>query len=289
MLGEIRELSEPVSRNSNEAQDEAFWKAEYQNLQTEFEYFNDKYRNTLAKIQSLSLQFEEVMRLVDPNTQSILGNLNNELKSIYRVSRHSRTSSFNIEGTLNLKISPKTKRKLLFDDIPVESETNEEMEIIERLREENIKLNKVILGLKRKGKKEEKEKDLGRLEGNRESFVFGDVSRKEIELLKERNSELERKLDSIGRMELGINEYYRSSIPDVLVYHKRLFEGFVKKVNYLQDKENRVLAVFQELKEEVDQRMAERFEWWKVLLAFVVLVVVFKVFVNRIGSKVQYS
>lgn len=286
MLGEIRELSEPVSRNSNEPQDDLYWKQEFQNLQTEFEYFNDKYRNTLAKIQSLSLQFEEVMKLVDHNTRSILENLNNELKSIYKVSRHSRTSSFNIEGTLNLKISPKTKRKLLFDDIPVESETNEEMEIIEKLREENIKLNKVILGLKRKGNEVGR---LERFEDNRDNFVFGEVNKREIEFLKERNLELERKLDSIGRMELAINEYYRNSIPDVLVYHKRLFEGFVKKVNYLQDKENRVLEVFQELKEEVDQRMAEKFGWWKVLLIFVVFLIGFKVFVNRLGSKVQYS
>lgn len=286
MLGEINELPEPVSISSNEHNEDYYWKQEYQNLQTEFEYFNDKYRNTLAKIQSLSLQFEEVQKLVDPHTRNILETLNDELKSIYKVSRHSRTSSFNIEGTMNLKISPKTKRKLLFDDIPVESETNEEVEIIENLREENIRLNKMILTLKKKNKEAE---NVGHGQENIEIFGVSEVLRREIELLKDRNLELEKKIDQIGIMELGINEYYRNAIPNVLGYHKRLFEAFVKKVNYLQDKENRVLAVFHELKEEVDHRMLERNYWWKIFIIFFIFAIGVKVLLNKVGSKVQYS
>lgn len=286
MLGEINELPEPISISSNEHNEDYYWKQEYQNLQTEFEYFCDKHRNTLARIQSLSFQFEEVQNLVDPNTRSILENLNDELKSIYKITRHSRTSSFNIEGTMNLKISPKTKRKLLFDDIPVESETNEELEIIEKLREENIRLNKMVLELKKKSKDGEW---AGKGQDRTEFFGVSEVLRKEAELLKVRNDELEKKIDQIGRMEAGINEYYRNAIPNVLGYHKRLFEGFVKKVNFLQDKENRVLAVFHELKEEVDQRMLENNYWWKIFVIFVIFAIGAKVFLNKVGSKVQYS
>jgi hypothetical protein len=291
LLGEIKETSEPLSRSSYDccADDEHFLKIELQNAQNEFNYLSDKHKNTQARIQGLTLLLEEFGKKLDKDLAFEVSGLVVELKDIYRESRHSRASSFNIEGTLNLKISPMaTKRKLLFDDIPLESETNQEMETIEKLKEENIQANRSILELKKKVRDlEEKILSFKVNPGEAPRFIE-EIFRFENNRLKTRICELEKRIDTAIRQEATINEYYNVHIPTYLNYYRRLYEAFLKKLNYLKDKENRIFEVYKTLNSEISQ--SQGYKTFSVNFTILILVVAFilGVFFMKASSKVQY-
>ena len=234
------------------------------------------------------MHLEEFSQSLEETKSLALMSIVDELKSIYKESRHSRASSFNIEGTLNMKISPQTQRKLLFDDIPLESETNEEMETIEKLKEQNVEANREILHLKRRVRDAEEKLISFRIGSSEQPRYIEEIFKFENARLKQRISDLEKRIDSSIRQESMINEYYNSHIPNFLNYYRRLYEAFLKKLNYLKDKETRIFEVYKSLNAEMDETSG--FKWVNLNITVFALIIVFIVgmVILRESNNVQY-
>lgn len=290
LLGEIKETSEPLSRSSCDEQIEAdhYSKLDLQNLQTEFQFLSEKHKTTQAKIQSLTMHLEEFSQLLENPKSVQLQSLVEELKLIYKESRYSKTSSFNIEGSQNIKSNSQTQRKLLFDDVALENENFEEIENIERLKELNLEANREILELKKRIKDDEDKICAFRTGSVEQPRYIEEVFRFENGRLKERIFDLEKKIESLIKQESMINEYYCNQIPNFLNYYRRLYEAFLKKGNYLRDKENRMFEVYKSLNQEFNEASGIRWMNVNIILFGVVIAVIIGVIVFRGINKVQY-
>ena len=293
LLGEIKETPEPLSRSSCDDQNEAdhYSRLGLQSIQNEFNYLSEKHKTTQAKIQSLTMHLEEFSQSLDKSKSLTLQSLVDELKLIYKESRYSRTSSFNIEGSQNTKFNPQTQRKLLFDDVALESEANEaneDFESVEKLKEQNIEANKEIFELKKRISEAEEKLCSFRIGSLEQPRYIEEVFRFENARLKERISDLEKKLEALIKRESMINEYYNSQIPNFLSYYRRLYEAFLKKLNYLKDKESRIFEVYKSLNKEYDESSGSK--WMNANITFFVLIAAFimGIIVVREINKVQY-
>jgi hypothetical protein len=102
-----------------------------------------------------------------------------------------------------------------------------------------------------------------------------EMTKEEIRLAKNRNLDLEKILEELKKDQMKYDEYYQNTFVGVVPYYKKLYECYLAKLNFLKDKENRLLRIYKQLKDELDNDSVSERNSFYMLVCFLLLIIFF--------------
>ena len=111
---------------------------------------------------------------------------------------------------------------------------------------------------------------------NNPTYIY-DKNQDELEKTKERNQDLIHKLENIRNEEQRLNFIYQKEIVQLSESSKALYELYLKKQNFLMNKENQMIAIHKKLKEEFEDHCisTNKIDYFVVFLVLFVILVLF--------------
>lgn len=268
----------------------------------ELKFIIDQQKKKIAElIDANNLQKAEMIQeITEESNKSLHENVKERIKNRMQ-SKLSISSCESFDFTSNPYLGfvyEKTRGKSSFSNLPqfnideLEAKMENDQDTIVGLREENIRLNYENAELR-----ENMQELIKVLEGYRELHgsnpmtihetinqkqVPGyeilanmEMTKEEIRLAKNRNMDLEKILEELKKDQMKYDEYYQNTFFGVVPYYKKLYECYLAKLNFLKDKENRLLRIYKQLKDELDNDSVSERNSFYILVCFLLLIIFF--------------
>jgi hypothetical protein len=306
MLDEVKEMSEPGSRSSMDLslkpEEESLIHMKFEGVLNENERLKAENEDLTQKVQALSSQVKELERqktlqrkeAIQEAHAKIKKEINEEYKSPIKESIGNRLSivnsnTFEIEPVIRrlgtYEALEKNYRELKSMHYKKCEEVNQlNLEII-RIKEENLEILKENQGFvenQQSLKLDSGKKNVTWSEKESRNYSFlnyglSDEMKEELELAKERNLQFEKKIEEIKFCQSKLSQFHESSRFEVTEFYKRIYELYLRKETYLEDKENRILHLCKLLEDDVqsEYQSNESLTWLLVLLFILVLCLIF--------------